>query len=198
MIFHIFSIQVDAHSRESSILKWKKIKKKKNFAFDVPSNRCPFYDDFSLEIFLRFSMPRRVVTIQKKFRIIKQFRSYQTLDEIYLRFEESLHGKRKKKKKSEERRRYGRKASIIIDSFYFTDCRHLRVHSRVCFQTVTTIIDGEWWTMNNHTIAIVSARGGGETRTVGKFATIQRLEHTSSDRLSPSYASLDFVIEDVI
>lgn len=77
----------------------KKDKKKKNFAFDVPSNRCPFYDDFSLEIFLRFSMPRRVVTIQKKFRIIKQFRSYQTLDEIYLRFEESLHGKRKRKKK---------------------------------------------------------------------------------------------------
>lgn len=46
---------------------------------------------------LRFSMPRRVVTIQKKFRIIKQFRSYQTLDEIYLRFKESLRGKRKKK-----------------------------------------------------------------------------------------------------
>lgn len=78
----------------------KKDKKKKNFAFDVPSNRCPFYDDFSLEIFLRFSMPRRVVTIQKKFRIIKQFRSYQTLDEIYLRFEEKE--KKKKKVRKEE------------------------------------------------------------------------------------------------
>lgn len=104
---------------------------------------------------LRFSMPR-VVTIQKKFRIIKQFRSYQTLDEIYLRFEESLRGKRKKKWR---KRKIGRKTSITIDCFYFPDCRHLRVHARVCFQTAaTTIIDGEWWTVNNHTI--VSARGG--------------------------------------
>lgn len=130
--------------------KWKK--EKTNFAFDVHStrtNRC------SSTNFLRFSMPRRVVTIQKKFRIIKQFRSYQTLDEIYLRFEESLRGKRKKK----WRKRKIRAKNINNHRLFLLSCRHLRVHARVCFQTAaTTIIDGEWWTVNNHTI--VSARGG--------------------------------------
>lgn len=163
-----------------------------------------FFFFFFLEIFLDFlrchvvtTIQCRVITIEKKFRIIKNNLETSKLwtKSIFVSKKVSeWRGKKKKEGKEKEEE----DTAKSIDSLYFPDCRHLRVHARACFRTVaTTIIDERAMETVNYEYCMRREEGARSVR-FGKFATIQRLEHTSSDRLSPSYASLGFVIEDVI